>query len=260
MCSLKPFEKISPVYGLCFIAVLSGILLLKIFGLVSNQKAIKKNRAKIKAYILEVVLYRDNMNISLNAILKMLKYNIVYMKYIIIPLIVMIIPFMFIFAQLNLRYSTQSLNKGEETIVTVKAEKESAFKEFSILVSDGLKVTTPALRIKEKDEIYWRIKALIMGKQIVKIIDNTSREYTLPVMVNTQRLKLPAVRYKNRLKSLLNPGVKALDSKSAVKTIRIRYPEVTYKIFNLHLHWLIIFLIVSVFGGLAFKKFLGVEI
>ena len=259
---LLPFTKLSsPVYGLIFISLLSGIFFLKIFGLVSNQKGIKKVKDKIRAHILEIVLFKDSLSLSLKAILKLLSANFLYMKFAVIPLFFMIIIFSFFYGQLQLRYGNSPLKLGDETIFKLTVNNNANLDDYSIQVTEGLKQTTPPLRIRKKQEIYWRIKALAKGEHSIIIKNKNKDTVSFPVYTgNVTAHKIPDSNSDNTILKMLYPGLKPLDTSSGIKLIELNYPVKKYKFLFFNLSWLIYFFIISVLSGLVFKKFIKVEI
>ena len=47
-----PFAGLHPVWGLIFISVITGVLMLLIFKVTSNQAGIRKTKSHIQAYLL----------------------------------------------------------------------------------------------------------------------------------------------------------------------------------------------------------------
>jgi hypothetical protein len=60
--------------------------------------------------------------------------------------------------------------------------------------------------------------------------------------------------------SLLYPGEAPIPSQSAIESIEIRYPELDIAILGKKMNWLILFLVLSLGFGYAFKSLLGVQI
>jgi len=259
---LLPFTKLSsPVYGLIFISVLIGIFFLKIFGFVSNQKGIKKAKNKIRAHILEIALFKDSIVISLQAVIKLLVSNLSYMKFAVVPLFFMVILFSFFYGQLELRYGNAPLNTGSETIFKIKVNENSILNDYNIKVSKGLEVTTPALRIKQKNEIYWRIKAIEKGAHSIIIKNKNEECASFPVYAgNIIARKIASKNSVYFVDKILYPGLPPLDESSGIKLINLKYPVKKYVFLFLNLNWLIYFFIISVLSGLVFKKFIKVEI
>ncbi len=250
---LKPFDALSPVYGLCFISVLSGFVLIKLFVMSSNKTAVDRAKNRIIGHLLEVAIYQHDIVISLRALGKMLAANLSYIKTTFIPLCVVLIPCVLIMAQLNLRYAYRPFDTGEQTILTVKLEDNADLYRYSLSVSDGLVVDTPALRIEDNNEINWRIKAVMDGVQTISISDNNGQVVTKKVFVNQNELKLAPGRYKNWWDNILYPGEKVLNNQSEIKSIEIKYPQTRYTFFSMRLHWLVVFFCVSLVAGLFFK-------
>src|SRR4030067_3637841 len=105
----SPFRALNPLWGLCVISLLTGVLMLIIFRYTSNQEGIKKAKDKIKAYLFEIRLYKDDMGLMLQAQKNLLKYNFIYMKYSVIPMLVMMIPVVLVLIQLNFRFGYSPL-------------------------------------------------------------------------------------------------------------------------------------------------------
>ena len=64
----------------------------------------------------------------------------------------------------------------------------------------------------------------------------------------------------NWLTSLLYPGEAPIPQRSAIESIEIRYPELDILFLGRRVNWLILFLILSLGLGYAFKGMLGVQI
>jgi hypothetical protein len=59
---------------------------------------------------------------------------------------------------------------------------------------------------------------------------------------------------------LLNPGEMPIAKDSSVKQIKIDYPSRSIEIFGWNLHWLIVFFVLSIVFGFAFKGLFKVEV
>lgn len=256
---LYPFQGLDPLYGLLFISIISGIFLLYLFGLVSHQHKIRKIKDAVKAQMLAVVLYKDQIAISLKAQTKMFGLSFVYMSYAIVPLFVLMIPCIIILAQLNLRYNARAFNVGEETVVKVVLHDNASLYDAKLIDNTGFKKITPALRIKSRNEINWKIKAIKEGEYFIAI-EGLDQKFEKLIKVGGFKQKLAAGQYSSFLMALLYPGEKNISKQSGVKEIVIKYPEVRYELFGFKMHWLVVFLIVSILAGLIAKPFLKVEI
>lgn len=118
-----PFRHLNPWFGMVFVSLLTGLLMLVIFRLTSNQEGIKRVKDKIKAHLLELRLFKDNLNISLKAQGQILRHNFRYIGYSLKPMLVMMIPLILILVQLNFWFGYKPLRPGESAILKVKLER-----------------------------------------------------------------------------------------------------------------------------------------
>jgi uncharacterized membrane protein (DUF106 family) len=80
-----PFQSLNPFWPLFFISVLTGVLMLLAFRYTSNQKEIKKEKQKIKAHLMEMRIFKDDLVILMSAFMKVLLCNAKYIKHLIGP-------------------------------------------------------------------------------------------------------------------------------------------------------------------------------
>ena len=99
---LFPFRELSPWFGMIFVSLITAFLMLWVFKLTSNQAGIRKAKNAIKAHLLELRLFKDNMRISLKAQGRIVRANMSYIACNSKPMLVMILPLLLILAQLNL--------------------------------------------------------------------------------------------------------------------------------------------------------------
>lgn len=258
-----PFRQLNPWFGMAFISLLTGLLMLFIFRLTSNQEGIRKVKDKIKAHLLELRLFKDNLNISLRAQGQILRYNLRYLGYSLRPMLFMMIPLILILVQLNLWFGYGPLRPGESAILKVKLEKSVKLMELDLALElpPGMQVETPPLRLEEQKEIDWRI--LVKSNGVHELIVNVGGQH-LPKTIAVGQgsfSKISPVKVKNRfLEEVFNPGEKPLSSANPVKSIEVIYPPKRMNFLGLRLHWLIAYFALSLLFGFALKRPFKVEI
>lgn len=259
-----PFKSLSPWYNMILISLLTGIFMLIVFKYASNQEGIKKVKNKIKAYLLEIRLFKDNLNLMLKAQGNILRYNLTYMKYSLKPMLFMIIPLILIILQLDLWFSHNPLPPRKPAIVKLFLKPEISPLETSInlITPPEIKVETPPLRIIDERQINWRIRPLKKGKFILKFQASNDSTVEKEIIVDSE--KFARISYKkvtgNFWKELRFPGEAPLPSNSLIESIEIRYPPARLNFLGLKIHWLIAFFILSILFGFSLKRFLKVEI
>ncbi len=258
-----PFQNMNPWISMTVVSLLTGLLMLVIYKYTSNQEGIKKIKDKIKAHLLELRLYKDSLSISLKAQGNILRANFRYIGYAFKPLLVMIIPVVLILIQLDARFAYQSLNPGQRTILRVQLEEGVPLMdtEIDIKTGSGIILETPPLRITENNEINWRIRAEENGKHVITITSD-GQEYTKSISVGQKQLiRISPLRIrKNFFREFLHPIESPLPKKSEIKDIEITYPSKKMNLFGLHIHWLIVYFVLSIIIGFSLKGFFKVDI
>ncbi len=257
-----PFRGLSPWVAMILISVLTGLFLLAIYRWVSDQEGIKKTKDKIKAHLLELRLFSDDLVTSFRTQGNLLYWNLRYFLHALRPLAVMIIPLVFLLSHLNLWFAYKPLSPGETTILKVKLKEGYNPLELSIRLnqSEGYQIETPALRIEPAREINWRLRALKPGRFNI-IINLDGQKITKEMVVGeTSVVRLSSVRPSSGLfAQLLSPGEAPLAA-SPIKEISLVYPSRRMNFLGWKLHWLIVYFVLSVVAGFALKKPLKVEI
>ena len=257
------FRGLSPWFGMAFISLLTALLMLWVFKLTSNQGGIRAAKNAIKAHLLELRLFQDNMRVSLRAQGRILRANGRYLACNTKPLLVMIVPLVLILAQVNLWFGASPLRPGQATLVKLKLAKpaDPVGTDIAIVPSPGLAVETPAVRISDLGEVAWRIRAPEKGPASLtfRVAEKT---LVMPVAVAARRLtKVPAQAVGHSvLRELLYPGADILPADAPVTSIEVLYPSGGLRLFGLAVNWLVAYFLLSIVFGFALKGLFRVEI
>ena len=260
---LLPFRGASPWFGMAAVSLLTALLMLEVYKLTSNQAAIHRAKDRIKAHLLELRLFKDNMRVTLRAQAAILKANLSYLAANLKPLLVMIVPLVLILAQLSLWFDRAPLEPGEETLVKVGLEEKAdpVSLPMELETSPGLEITSPAVRIPDEHEVAWRLKAIAAGPGRLTLRVGGLTLVKSVAVGGTSLTKVSSLASRGSLwKQALYPGERALPAGTPVRSIEILYPAKRLSVFGLRVHWLVAYLILSIAFGLAFKGVLKVEI
>lgn len=249
-----------PWLGLVLVSVATGALMLLIYKHTSNQAGIKKSKDQIKARLLEMLLFRDDIVVSFRSQIGILKANLMYMGYAIVPLIVILPVIALLLSQLEAWYGMRPLKIGESTLLKVSLKQAGpGLPDAALEVSDGLTVDTPAFRAPNGREIYWRIRAAQEGTHETRVLINGAEAVkSIAVMGGFQRLS--ERRGSSILDQILYPVERPLDKNSAIARMDISYPDSKVKLGSWEQHWLIYFFAFSILFAFALRGPLGVEI
>jgi len=258
-----PFRNMSPWVGMVLISLLTSFLMLFIFRHTSNQAGIKKAKSLIKAHLLELRLFPDDMRIQFRAQGRILLANLKYIGHNSKPMLVMIVPVLLILIQLNLWFGARSLKPGESAILKIKLSGDRFPSEIAVSVEPPpqIVIETPPLRIEDEAEIDWRVKAketglgrltlVVGGETIVKDVAVGAKPLT----------KISTIRVgRNVLDQIFNPGERPLPSGSLVRSVELKYPAARMDLFDRRIHWLVVYFVLSIIFGFAFKGVFKVEI
>ncbi len=260
---LLPFRDMSPWFGMTAVSLLTALLMLEVYKLTSNQAAIRRAKDRIKAHLLEMRLYKDNMRVTLAAQGAIVKANLAYMGANLKPLAVMIVPLVLILAQLSLWYDRAPLRPGEEVLVKagLEATADPVALGLELETPPGLEITAPAVRIPDGHEVVWRVKALSPGSGSLHLRTG-GRTIEKSVVVGGRHLtKVSALASRGSFwKQVLYPGEPPLPSETPVRSFEVVYPAKTLTAFGVNIHWLIAYLVLSIAFGFALKGVFKVEI
>ena len=237
--------------------------MLLVFRYTSNQQEIKNEKDKIKAHLMEMRLFKDDLAILMSAFMRVLLYNAKYMKQLIKPMLLLIVPMVFLLIHMNLWFGYRPLKIGEAAVLSVKLsdQKTGDLSNVEIEVDEGIIIETPSLRISELREVNWRIRAKDPGSHNV-MIKASGDTFHKKFIVSEKQFGRVSTRktISSFWETIMNPGEKPFDKDSSVKEIAINYPSRQINIFGWRTHWLVVFLIISIIAGFAFKGFFNVEI
>ena len=255
-----------PLWGLgsmgilVFVSFLSAILALWIFGRYSNQEAIRTVRNRIRGNMLAVRLYRDNVPVVVTLQGRIIRDTLTYLKYSLVPLPVLLIPFLLILIQLDLHLEVRPLRPGESAVVKAKFSSAVGPQEHLTLETPReVRVETPPVRIAELKEVAWRIRALEPTRDFMTIRwgDRTVQK---EIIVGDAGGAVSALRSGSITEVVLNPGEPPIQSSAAIESIRVDYPGRDLSLLGWNIHWVILFFVFCTVFGFALKGVLGVEI
>lgn len=259
---LYPFETLPPLVGLAVLSALTGLLMLVIFRYTSNQEAIRGAKDRVKAHVLEMRLFGDDLYLLTGALKRILRADLAYVKCSLIPMAIMIVPVILILVQANLRYGYRPLLPGERAVVSVKLRPDAPREAVLLALSapGGIVVETAPLHMEWDGEVDWRIRAERPGRYALGI-EGAGFSVRKSVVVSDRVVAASAMRVGSRfLDAVLNPGERPLSRNTPIKTITIQYPRRSISIFGWHVHWIVIFFVLSIAFAYALKVPLRIEV
>jgi len=224
---LWPFAWLPVWIQAVVVALPAAVFALLVFRWVSDQEGIETAKDRIKAHLLELRLFSDDLVVTLRAQGKILRYNFTYLRHALLPMLVMIGPFLLMLIQLESRFAFRGLELGDSTILTVEVDGEvpASERQATLQLPPGVLAETPALRIDQRAEITWRLQGGEPGQHVITIqVDDSRAEKLLAVSPDGSGVS-PSVYRPNDLSTLLYPVEPPLPGDSAIRAVHLTYPR-----------------------------------
>jgi hypothetical protein len=259
---LAPFESF-PVSGLVLWGAVSGVVATYVFGRTSHQRRLAEVADQTRAQLLAMKLFKDDLSVTLRCQLELLKLTSQRLVYSVPPMIVMLIPFIFVLSQLAVWYEHEPLRVGARTVVQMELDEDawSDLRNVELAAPPEVVVETESLRDDFAHTLCWRIRPKnpgratlswrLEGEEIRKEL--AVAEDAALICVSTRR---PGSRTWDRL---LHPGEAGFSSTDPIRSIEVEHAVRRSPIFGFDVPWWVTFLIASVVAALLARRFLGVH-
>jgi hypothetical protein len=260
---LAPFRTY-PATGLVVWSVVSGILMTYVFGKTSNQRALRRAADNIRAQLFAVKLFKEDLVVTFQCQIALLKSTGMRLLHSIPPMLVMIVPLMLVLAQLAMRYEYRPLVNGERAVVAlhIKPEHWRDRRHVRLEPGDGFVVETAALRDEKNSTLFWRVRAdgneskrlqWDIGGQAV------SKELPMSATHSALRISNPKRPGASTWAQLLHPAEPSLAADLPVASIDIHLTRRDTPIFGWSIPWWATFVVVSILAAFIAGKFMGVQ-
>lgn len=260
--TFAPFVNMNLLWGISIVSLVTGVVMLIIFSYTSDQQGIKETKEKIKGYLLEIRLFKDDLQQNLRSQKQILKYNLLYMKHSLKPMVVMIIPVILIMVQLDNRYSIRPFKAGEKALICLKLADNinPVTANIELKLPAGVTMDASPLRIEKEGEIDWRVRVDTPGDYELKFLVG-NETITKKLVAEPRLARLSSELTQASLSQLLiTPGESPIPSSAPVKEIKVVYPEMHIKILGRNVHWMVLFFVLSIVSAFALKGVFKVQI
>jgi len=258
-----PLKWMGPLGSIVVISGLCGLLLIWIFGKVSNQRAIEFTRNRLSSELIGLRLFKDDLRVFFGIQFQILVWTFKYLRHSLIPMAILMVPTLILLIQFNLHYGARPLRPREQTLVKVTLRhgvSAQSAGQITLRSPQNLAIETPAVHIEQLNEVCWRVRGATPGQFDLTISDGTTAIRKHCVVGEGWGRVTPVREGGPWYVRLLYPGEAPIPSQSPIETIEIRYPQLDLKLFGRHVHWLVLFLVASLVCGYACKGLLGVKI
>ena len=254
----------SPLAIVVVVSLVVGLVMVVLFGYTSDQKAIGIAKDQLKAHLLAVRLYRDQIPVVMGSYGKILRGTGRYLKLAFKPLLYVIIPITLLMVQID-RYLGQTpipLNAPFLLTVHLTASdaQNDALNSLTLGLPSEITMTAPPVHIPETDDVVWRLSASAPGKYEVKVATG-GQSAGKTVSIGSDLPRISTIRLRGQFwERMLSSAEPALPDSSPIESIAINYPDRNIEIAGYGMNWIWMFFILSMVAGFIFKELLGIQI
>jgi len=256
-----------PVIAVSLVSLATGILFLVLFPHVSAQNWIKAVKDKIKFHVLSIRLYQDNPGNVVRSTSGALGWNVAYLGLNILPMVVLVIPFMVIWFQLNALYAFDPFQPGDERVVVAELKPGTDVSQVRLAPpKDGWSVVLGPVRINDATpRVLWTLRAEKKGIFDLTFQDGgESVTKTLAIGERPRRLAKvrtasPWANFFAMKDPILYFGEPVLAENSFLQTVTLDYPNASFGPFDGEIGVMVLFVLISMVAAFALKGPFGVE-
>jgi uncharacterized membrane protein (DUF106 family) len=250
----------SPLAIVVVVSLVVGFLMVVLFGYTSDQKAIGIAKDQLKAHLLAVRLYRDQIPVVMGSYGKILRGTGRYLKLAFKPLLYVIIPITLLIVQIDRYLGATPIPPNAPFLLTVHTTGGDALNDTTLELPPEITMTAPPVRVSSTNEIVWRLTGSKEGKYEVKIAA-AGQVAAKAVCVGSGLPRISTVRLRGHFwERMFSSAESALPENSPIESISINYPDRGIEIAGYGMNWIWLFFILSMVAGFIFKELLGIKI
>jgi hypothetical protein len=256
-CVYAVLAPLPPWLSLTLLSGFAGVAMLIAFRYTSNQAGIGEAKDQIKANLLAMKLYNDELWVTFQVQWRLLRAVLRLQRYMITPVVVMLAPMVLGFAQMGIRHQWRALNPGEQALIKMK------LRESEVNLTDAEMEPNPGVVVEVgpvpgNGELVWRVRGGEPGRHIVRLVLNgnptgSARLVTKELVVGYGFQRVSAMRVgADWVEQLLHPVEPRLSDAGPVCAIEIGYPGVSSWIYGSN-WWIVYFFAVSMLTAILLK-------
>ncbi len=241
---------LGPLPSLTALSVLTGLGSLAVFRVASNQQAIGRALDDIKANLLALKLFKDDLRVAFRCQLRLLGAVARLQWRMLPPFMVMLIPMLPLLAQMGVRHQWRPLRIGERALVELRLS-EVASSELPIRMEAPSGVAVEVDGIPGGGRWVWRIRGEQPGRHVLRFhVGDEVVEKELVVGESFERVSAwrTGPRWTTQLLHPLEPPLNS----AALEAIEIGYPPNPSRLHGSD-YWVVYFFVISMLTALVFK-------
>jgi hypothetical protein len=258
--ALSLFLLNSPLAIVILVSLVVGLLMVLLFGYTSNQKAIKVAKDQLKAHLLAVRLYQDQLPVVMKTYGRIVRGTGRYIRLAFMPLLYVIIPITLLIVQLDRYLGLMPMQPAQTFLVKVQTAGPDTLNDVSLQLPAEMAISAPAVHVPADNEVVWRVVAEKNGKYDINVAAG-GQTFSKQVVVSRDLSRISPTRLRDRFwERIFVSGEPALPDRSPIQSIVVTYLPRNIDFAWLEWNWIILFFVLSMVAGFIFKSVLGIEI
>ncbi len=251
---------LSPLTLVFVLSIVIGFLMVIVFRYTSDQNGIRIAKDHLKAHLLAVRLFQDQIQVVLISYWRIIRSTGTYLRLAFMPLLYVSVPLIFLMVQIDRYLGYTPLSTGQTFLVTAKLATSEALDQATLKLPEGMAITAPAVHVPAANEIVWRLSSGTQGAGSLEVTAG-GESVTKSVEVSDRIKRISPMRVHDPWwKRIFVSAEPELPASSGVQSIEVNYPERTIKFAWMEWNWIWLFFVLSLIFGFLFKTMLGIEI
>jgi hypothetical protein len=250
----------TPLLLVLAVSVVVGLLMVVVFRYTSDQKAIGRAKDRLKAHLLAVRLFQDQLPVVMRAYARILLGTGSYLRLAFTPFLIAILPITFLIIQLDRYLGWMPISPQQDFLVEARVTDPEALNQVTLQLPPQLSASVPAVHLPRDKEVVWRLVAERAGQYDVNIAA-AGQIAVKQIVVSPSLARVSPVRLRDNFwERMLISGEPALADNSPIQSIAVTYPPRVIHFAWLEWNWIVLFFVVSLIAGFFFKTVLGIQV
>ena len=242
------------------ISIVIGLVMVVVFRYASDQKAIHVAKNHLKAHLLALRLFQDQIPVVMRSYGRIMLATGHYLRLAFKPLLFVIVPMTFLIVQLDRYLGSAPVPTGQPFLMTVHMPDSNALNDVSLSLPDGMTTTAPAVHVPSENQVVWRVVAERSGRYVVNV-QASDQIFSKQVVVGSGLSRLSPARLRGQLwERFFVSAEPALPQNKLIDAIDVQYPDRSVAFAGFEWNWIWLFFVLSLAAGFLFKSILGIEI
>jgi hypothetical protein len=249
-----------PVLLVIAISVIIGLLMVLVFRYTSDQNAIRRTKDQLKAHLLAVRLFQDQLPVVLRAYGRIFRGTGHYLRLAFTPLVIVILPLTFLIVELDRYLGWQPLQPAQAFLVEVRVDTAEALNQVALQLPPELATSAPPVHVEKDKEVAWRVVANREGRYNLSIV-GAGQPASKQVIVSGGLAKVSPVRLRDNFwERMFSSAEPALPNNSPIQSIGITYSPREVTLAGWQFNWIVLFFVLSLVAGFIFKTVLRIQV